>query len=42
VDTAIMGYRMGVALGGDGVLLHWHMACLAGKMRQWQQSCKEI
>ena len=42
VDTAIVGYRMGIALGGDGVLPHWHLACLYGKKRQWQQSCKEI
>jgi tetratricopeptide (TPR) repeat protein len=42
VDTAIVGYRMGIALGGDGVLPHWYLACLYGRKRQWQQSCTEI
>jgi tetratricopeptide (TPR) repeat protein len=42
VDTAIVGYRMGIALGGDGVLPHWHLACLYARKRHWQQSCKEI
>jgi hypothetical protein len=42
VDTAIVSYRMGIALGGDGVLPHWQLACLYGKERQWQRSCKEI
>jgi hypothetical protein len=42
VDTSIVGYLMGIALGGDGVLPHWQLACLYGKKRQWQQSCKEM
>lgn len=42
VDTAIVAYRMGIALGGDRFLPHWQLACLYGKKRQWQRSCKEI
>jgi tetratricopeptide (TPR) repeat protein len=42
VDTAIVAYRMGIALGGDRFLPHWQLACLYGKTRQWQRSCREV
>ena len=42
VDTAIVGYRLGLSLGGEGVLPHWPPASLWGKKRQWQQSCREF
>jgi tetratricopeptide (TPR) repeat protein len=41
-DTAIVSYRLGIALGSGWVMPHWHLACLYGKKGHWQQFCNEI
>ena len=41
-DTAIMGYRMGIGLGGDGFWPHYRLACLYFRQRRWQESCTKI
>jgi tetratricopeptide (TPR) repeat protein len=41
-DTAIMGYRMGIALGGEGFLPRYRLACLYFQQRRWQESGSEI
>jgi tetratricopeptide (TPR) repeat protein len=38
-DTALVGYRMGIALGGDGFLPRYRLACLYFRQRRWQESC---
>ena len=41
-DTALVGYRMGIALGGDGFWPRYRLACLYFKKHRWQESCTEI
>ena len=40
IDTAMVGYRMGIASGGDGFLPRYRLARLYFKKRRWQESCK--
>ena len=41
-DTALVGYRMGIALGGDGFLPRYRLASLYIKKHLWQEFCNEI
>lgn len=41
-DTAMVGYRMGIASGGDGFLPRYRLAGLYFRQRRWQESCIEI
>jgi tetratricopeptide (TPR) repeat protein len=41
-DTAIVGYRMGIALGGEGFYPRYRLSCLYFRQRRWQESCTEI
>lgn len=40
-DTAIMGYRMGIGLGGDGFWPRYRLAWLYFRQRRWQEFCAE-
>ena len=40
IVTAMMGYRMGIASGGEGFLPRYRLARLYFKKRRWQGSCK--
>ena len=42
IDTAMVGYRMGIALGYDSFWPRYRLACLYFKKRHWPEFCEEI